>query len=53
MGEGRVRLDGLKTITAGLELGHPLRLLVARLPEEMSVSEYAALLPSLWDLARG
>jgi hypothetical protein len=53
MGENRVRIDDLRSVTADLDVGHPLRLLVARLPAEMPASEYAALLPSLWELASG
>lgn len=45
-----VSIFGLKETVTGLEATHPLRSVVAKLPKEMPVAEYAALVPTLWSL---
>ncbi len=47
----RFSLIGLRSATALLDHDHPLRVVVAQLPEEMANSDFAAVAPTLWALA--
>lgn len=46
-----VNLGILKEAVSSLEPANPLRTVVASLPREMPILEYATLIPTLWRLA--
>jgi hypothetical protein len=53
MGEitDEVSVTTLKAATSALDSANPLRLIVRDLPDHMALTEYAALVPSLWHLS--